>query len=1004
MEEDGYFVWDDALREEYFGSHAAGELVYLDSDAEAFEKACARVGVSVEEGPHALAEAVRGRLYWRTSARPTFGYFDKLASDWARRRRRDLGDEKLSTPPPLVGLLLLFSMAAEHMGKNWSRTSESESGYYAQLERSLRIPAEESQRMRKSFRTTSERYWEALRLWLEDADGDFGLPSAHTLTHRYVGLPISQALIRDTERRHLHQMFSEQGFAVGVPVPHDEMLGAIDAWMSSAQTHPNAILRKMWTAEDARAKITDAAVNELLSWDGGGATAYPTPGGRGTPARCLLTLRERRRLMDREYAIGVVLNRHVATGDGATVLLADKSAADIILEPLGPSIMGISTETTFDPKGLLEGDLRVHWQGELGARRGPKRIVVFARDSTSASYVECDRLPASSLSRILVKDEDGLPNAVRTVLVDAAASSYEEVAGERAGIPSGWILFTDVQLLRPPAAELTAARSDLSCFQPRISTQIAIRGGIRLPGRLPRWVADGGMEALITSDDNAPVDVVCLRTDPETLEHLEEPLAVGLVPPAWVPLPGVGAEDLTLSLRRRGTVLQELTVRIRNSDSPRDTHLQAYESLCHDREDPLWPLTAAPVCDVEEVVADGALTIGDPVDAPEIAIGSRPDWRAHRVPPSRRELLRISAADRDSCLVTGRHKMELPVAGPKPTHKWMYGTCANCHTSKRYPTRAPRGVRKTPAPAVSREPLPPAHKLDSDWSSLIDALTYLGRGTLGDFAALARQLEDSSFFVHQALNALEALSTLEVERGPALELVGWEMATSVAAELQDGSWILTGHMPRSISIGIVEAVGELGGWHRFEDPRTKSTVVGGLSRSVAESLFREFGLECSRAAAQSLAAVLPTMSSVVRSLARDEMRLGGELEFFDLASAQWAQIRSPGVIGAYRITSRFGVQCFFRDEADLDGGTWRRMPPNLAKHAAAAAAGRSVVRYDKARGILAVPPGCEMPGLYGRSAVLCSGRLPEFDRETYALEYPGVDADTARLLVGKVMS
>ena len=62
----------------------------------------------------------------------------------------------------------------------------------------------------------------------------------------------------------------------------------------------------------------------------------------------------------------------------------------------------------------------------------------------------------------------------------------------------------------------------------------------------------------------------------------------------------------------------------------------------------------------------------------------------------------------------------------------------------------------------------------------------------------------------------------------------------------------------------------------------------------------------------------------------------------------------------------------------------------LVKYASAADSGLPLVGYDADQRVLYAPLGADLPGLYGRAAVLCSGRAPHENLEERLLEYHNV--------------
>jgi hypothetical protein len=119
----------------------------------------------------------------------------------------------------------------------------------------------------------------------------------------------------------------------------------------------------------------------------------------------------------------------------------------------------------------------------------------------------------------------------------------------------------------------------------------------------------------------------------------------------------------------------------------------------------------------------------------------------------------------------------------------------------------------------------------------------------------------------------------------------------------------------------------------------------------------------------------------------------GRIRWFDLHQARWVDVVDLRSIGAYRIT-RFATVDVLRTQEDCDRDEMATATVQLTKHAAALILKeRPLMSYNRATEELTVPLGADLPGLYGRAAVLCSGLLPvAHGRE---LVYRGVDARLA---------
>lgn len=1005
----GYEEWNAALAHRFFAADRAGELVYLDKDDEAFARVCSDVGVDADEADDSLANAIRAKLFWKDSGRAAFAEFDRVTSLWLARRRDALASAEQVPPPPHIALLTLFSLAAERIGGANTNTGAVESSYYSTLEGLLCIPANESGRFRTSFTKSSEAYWESLSLWLEDLDGHRGLPSAYALMHRYVGLPISQALVRARERRNLKKMFEEQGFVAGMTVSHTDMYGAIDVWINSARTSANAALIKMWVSPELKSRIVEIALAEFATWEGAALTGAgkKTPGQ--TSGRCLLTLRDGRVMLRSELRFGLMVGGSSVVGETCHVEGLNGAAREFTLEALGIGSTGFDFRAVgIDVGSAINGDLRIVVGDGKGLRRFPKKVVILTRDAFSAGYIESDRINAAALSRILVKDEAQLVSSVEKILNDAAQPGYSRTHGGTGGVPHGWTVFTDVILLRAPAPALVTA-NDLSAFQPRLSTQMTVTGGLKLPGHVPRWSALSPIRVMIASESEEPVDVVLLTRNLETLQTEELVIHRGLAVPAVVDLeelPG-DCKDFTLSLRRGKTILQNLAVKLRSSLEPSPDVTERFRSLCHDLEDPVWPMKCVASEDAVVPGLDGLALSAPSVPYRSRAVASRPNWAGNGRMGLGGQLLVVAGPPENSCIVTGHHRFDFPAFdGKRPKSSWMYGVCTLCGMSKRQPTSGRKSAPVNEIPTRrTRHALPELSAAGPSWSALIDSLFFLGAGSRREFSTLARQIEDTAIFENQLLRDLEALSIIELQRNDELDVTRWESAATCFGELADGSWILTGFWNRQLKGEAIEALEAAGATISVNAPTRQSLlVVNNILHGKIASIAEELGVDLVPNASTALSSALPALSSVGEGLVRCGMPFSESYEYFNPPSASWMTAETAGLPGLYRVSRSFSSRYFFRSPQDVADGVAAMVTVELGKHLAGLAANRPLIAYDPAEATLSVPVGAELPGIYGRAAVMGDGGLPQIQRADRSTTYFNVPLAAAEAIIGKLTS
>src|SRR5690606_20527969 len=146
-------------------------------------------------------------------------------------------------PPPVLGLLAVLSATAEFMRHG---DGMAEANYYGRLAQVLGV-SEHKELVAAGYRKVAEPFWRALNDWLVGLDGLRGLPTAYALQHRYVGLPLSQALVRRGDRERLIGFFQSFGLSPGSDVPPAEMQILLTAWMSRKPCPATRTFESLWS-------------------------------------------------------------------------------------------------------------------------------------------------------------------------------------------------------------------------------------------------------------------------------------------------------------------------------------------------------------------------------------------------------------------------------------------------------------------------------------------------------------------------------------------------------------------------------------------------------------------------------------------------------------------------------------------------------------------------------------------------------------------------------------
>ena len=141
--------------------------------------------------------------------------------------------EGSSKPPPCFGVLAVLSLVAERM----KQTEEfAGSNYYGRLLQALDVDAEFRDQVGRDFRKETPRLWNTLNRWLEDSNGRRGLPTAVAFDRRrFIGLPLSQALVRAQDRTKLPVLFTQFGLQSGQRISVQAMQELLSEWIPGSQ-------------------------------------------------------------------------------------------------------------------------------------------------------------------------------------------------------------------------------------------------------------------------------------------------------------------------------------------------------------------------------------------------------------------------------------------------------------------------------------------------------------------------------------------------------------------------------------------------------------------------------------------------------------------------------------------------------------------------------------------------------------------------------------------------
>lgn len=1020
---DDYLAFDDALCRQLFDEANSGVPIYLDMDDEVIEAAGAHLDLSGDQFQDGLLSAVRGLLILGEPGTAVFKNFDTAIKKWARQTRKARTAQEAFSPPPVIGLLAILTLAAERMGDSQNKGIH-DNAYYPHLYALLNVSKDDQARFETSFRKSTERYWDALNLWLEAEDGYFGLPSAYALAHRYIGLPISQALIRDKERRQLKRMFLEMALPAGQSVGHQDMDAALDSWVTQVPSPASSALQQLWARVDSRSRIADIAIAELEAWDG--STEDIQFGARGPKVnfnKCSLVISDVNDFLSTRIDFGFVLPLSKAI-TGSVTVESTSGPIEIRVSPIGSNMAGASASTIgLDVDSLLSGAFTVVATDDSVLTRFPRAIVPMYVDPFSGIWVESERVQIGEHGRILVQDQEGYPDITEEVLTNIARPGFTITRSPDLGIPDGWVLFSDVQVLTSPSEDDRVKNEvSLNVLMPRLGTRMAFNGGFRFPGRVTRWSSLWLPEVTVTSEDDKPLSVKCISRDVDEDGEVIAPIVLSepKTAPFVIDLSEYGLEpgDYVFELSVGNKPVQNQSFRVRDSDRIDVLKWRDIENLGHFSGQDLWPVSASRGYENQELVVDGASSYGDYTGVEPVPALSHIRWKNYVERGVEQISIRVPALPSDSCVLTGKHHIQLPTArAGKPTSLFIIGTCIKCGQTKRYPSdgwlaekiKRKNDKKNSTALQAVVSPVTPSKVVDSisgvgrNWQPAIDALHYCGHGSAKDLASIARNIHNSASFENEFLRTVDHLGLIEVARDEMLAPISFEIAATCLTELATGGVILTGAWSKSAIDGAFLAAEGLGGEIYYNDPEHASLpLIEGVDIHELHAAIGNESLTVVTDAAWHILHRLPALRDLFAVLPRRTMPGWTSIEVFDAHDGRWKEAHNDKSPGSYKVKNNYQSTYCVRTAEDIAQGQAIICDVMLAKHLAAQMAGLPLISFNQ-EGTLSVPLGAELPGLYGRAATLCGGKRPEPNFETYSLEYSSVTQEFADALMGRLI-
>lgn len=1002
-----YAAVNDAINRVLFDGRYKLAPVYLDIEGEAEEEIAALLNVPAADCGSVIAAAAASTLKWK--AGDPFAWHLRELAAWDQLDR--LG------APPFSALLATLSLAAERMRADDDYSAQN---YYERLFEVLGVEGESRKTSIKSHARSMLPLWQSLNFWLQEHDFDFGRPTAKRINDwAYVSYALSQALVRDADRKRFHGLFAVFGFAAHEALTDAEMTLYLHEWMSGAA--PSAWLKRIWNTPDLRPRVAAAACAELEAWEGDSAGQASGGQRRRLSWAASLEVFPRPRLRMFMSAAG--------EGDGQTIPLAltdgappaawaafERCKDELWLTPSATgevSIVEPVQNIALSPLMLAAFELKSP-DGSLAFHRAARSIVPLVKLDTGAFYREVSRV--SFLRPHLVLCHEKWTDRVSKLLELNARKGFRcWTPAALPGLPEDWVLFSGVEMLRASGS----TQGDVQALIPLAEgVSLEMNGGLRLsqgiwhagaPPEITATAASGPFRLELTdphgvvADFNETPNASCrltltARPDRDTANFTVTAFTGGKARrdaglsfrsashPRRLPEPGQ-----TRAYTASGDAAGFLSALLPNEPPAAGMDVAG---LCLRGTWPIQPDTAAPLSGQGDGFA--AQAAEDELPA-EFSTGYR---------------LEKTGGLQETCVLRGYHMwgcQPFNAGDDRDGDMWML--CSTCEYRVLTRNRGqhkkgfasgksgkPSAAPSKPPGMLARAETPPGPDL------VLDALCYLGTGGWRKLQDLAGSDGRSPLSVQRFGAAVAALGHIDVSldargRSP----LSWAVAPPALSFSSSGSAILAGFRNAALLDAVKEQLAAAGG-HLTETaqedapaafvwtgltPLTAKRSLEGITDPHGRPVVVSEGFTAAVAREGPAASVLASAMPAIRL---DTPR---ELQRFDPGSGSWRNTPAIETPGAYRGDYGGRRYVFAGDDGSQREGSFA-----LVKLLAAKAAGLRLHGYDEASGTFQAVLGCEPPGLYQRALVAASGLMPE--RNGARLLYRGVSAADASAILNKL--
>ncbi|MHA6332665.1 hypothetical protein ACXYL9_03190 [Qipengyuania sp. CAU 1752] len=922
--------------------------------------------------------------------------------DLRRRRWSRSGRDGL---PPFTALLFVLSHAAELMVSDGDFRA---SNYYQRLAGLVGLPV---QRLSQHGKSTVP-FWRSFSRWLADTDFRYGRPTARAVNaNKYVGVAMSQAIVREEDRQRLHDMFEKYGFSGTDEITEAEVEQYVSTWVTTSR--PTNAFKGAWKKTELRGRICEVVIAELEEWK----EERVEDGKASSSGASRLSL--------------VMAYNHDLLSRSANFWLGKEASGEPVeLEgPGGKPFQLANTRfggvKTLEPRSSLAFSSTLLQGIELAAPGGSKfswagrAAIPLSRSEQGSYWTEVNRVSFGVENVVLVRDEPKLRGAIEDALEQVAIPGYTlATPANLKGVPRGWVLYEGVRVFK--------ALDEIKGFEAVLSP-VARSAGLKLERgtRLARGIWHASRPPLVTFDGEAPPTRITVfegtNNEGDVLADKSEcGRQVTLDLADYLPESG----NVFIEGHDDGKTQGTASLLFRSANRPRPLDRSGRGLLAYTGALGASPLDPSADDAVVGMVAPPAELVDASLDIlasfEDLGRLLGEDWQEEAEPPVHEEEHQgDELVDRRGmtpeeleplpCAVRGFHWLKYAQVLPSASkYAPVDVTCSHCNVAYLHRRKVKKKQVKSRATAKRAVPrsqptAPRSEERLDDMGLWLDALSFLGTGSVASFEEITSASAIDAWRAGPLLRNLSWLGHVDLELNPAFRPRAWSIPPATLSFISETEAVLTGFRSQSLVAalrgGAVDAGGDLEIRSmpaqppivtlRGFTPVDTEIVLAGIKDGHGRSI------RITEDAASRIASYVDAAGSLFDVFIPATLGVGAEIQRFDLDHGHWRTVEETRVPGAYRVT-RAGNAYVFKDQS----GNAFSAPQELAKLAAARALGVRLHTYDAEKREFTCLLGCEPPGLLGRALVACSGELPRVQSRTstFARVPPSIAARVLAIL------